>query len=112
MDQQALIYSANPTSTITDLKTGIVSSDTDTSKVEQRMRQTNIFALRDGTSAYHYKLATIKAHPYIMYGQGNLTLLDRPIIGIVGPRKMSTYAEQVLIKLFEILPHYDCVTIS
>jgi predicted Rossmann fold nucleotide-binding protein DprA/Smf involved in DNA uptake len=39
-------------------------------------------------------------------------LLDKKILGIVGPRKMSIYGEKVLEKLFDHAADYDIVTIS
>ena len=39
-------------------------------------------------------------------------MLQKPSLAIVGPRNMSPYAQEVLERLFQVLQHYDVVTIS
>lgn len=43
---------------------------------------------------------------------GEFSLLNKPIVAIVGPRIPSNYAEEVLHMLFNYLAQYDIVTIS
>jgi DNA processing protein len=50
--------------------------------------------------------------PPILTMQWNISLLDKKICGIVGPRKMSTYAQRVLDYVSVSLQHYSLVTIS
>jgi DNA processing protein len=47
-----------------------------------------------------------------MYYMGNIDLLDKPILAIVGPRKHTSYAQQVLENIFQQLQHYQVATIS
>ena len=53
-----------------------------------------------GEQDFPAKACHITASPYILYYIGNLELLQMSILGIVGPRKHSAYATQVLQKLF------------
>ena len=43
---------------------------------------------------------------------GDISLLNKKILGIVGPRKMSLYGKQVIEHMFDMIPNYDIVTIS
>lgn len=60
----------------------------------------------------HYKFSSIVSKPYIVYSQGDVSLLDKKLIAIVWPRKPSSYLQQVMGDFFEILKWYDVVTIS
>lgn len=66
----------------------------------------------EGELDFHYKLLLIKSHPHIIYYIGDLSLLDQPILWIVWPRSHSSYATDVLTKLFTLAPSYQFVTIS
>ena len=66
----------------------------------------------EGEVDFHYKLLLIKSKPHIIYYMGNLELLNQPILWIVGPRMHSSYATEVLKKLFTLAPGYAFVTIS
>jgi len=61
---------------------------------------------------FHFKLATIKPQPYLMYYKWDIKLLDLPLLAIVGPRKISPYAEKVIHTLFKDLPKYKLTIIS
>ena len=50
--------------------------------------------------------------PYIIYYVGDISLLEKDILGIVGPRKMSVYGEKVVETLLDHAREYDLVTIS
>jgi len=63
-------------------------------------------------SDFHYKLLLIKTKPHIIYYMGNLDLLNQPILWIVWPRMHSSYATEVLTKLFALAPGYAFATIS
>lgn len=72
----------------------------------------HIQAFSQEMSDYPHRLLQIPSAPYLFYAIGNLDLLSKNILGIVGPRMMSGYAEQVMESLFEFATHYDIVTIS
>jgi DNA processing protein len=57
--------------------------------------------------AYH-----IISSPHILYYLGNLDLLQIPILGIVGPRRHSAYATQILQELFSHTKNRSFATIS
>lgn len=61
---------------------------------------------------FRSKCSKIKPNIKKIYYQWNIELLDKQICAIVGPRRMSQYAQDVLQKLFQILHWYDVVTIS
>jgi len=61
---------------------------------------------------FHYKLSLIPSKPRLIYYMGDITVLDQPILGIVWPRQHSSYATDVLSKLFSLAPGYAFVTIS
>ncbi len=61
---------------------------------------------------FPYKCTLIKQHPRILYYMGDISLLERPILAIVGPRSHSAYAVLLLEDLFSIADRYECCTIS
>ena len=65
-----------------------------------------------GEQDFPAKACHITASPYILYYIGNLELLQMSILGIVGPRKHSAYATQVLQKLFSSAKNHHIATIS
>lgn len=61
---------------------------------------------------FHYKLLSIRPRVQIIYYLGELSLLNKKILGIVGPRQMSVYGKKVIESLFATAGEYDFVTIS
>jgi DNA processing protein len=62
---------------------------------------------------YPSKFLAGKSPPYLLYAMGNLALLEqRTILGIVGPREMSPYAERVIEALFEQAQGVQLTTVS
>ena len=113
--QKALVYSSSDLK-ISDLKSQDYFTDGfDTRKYEQisqRCQKTSTFFATQDDSQYHFKLGLVYSAPYVMYRQGNIDLLNKHILTIVGPRNYSPYATQVMEDLFRVLPNYDLVTIS
>jgi DNA processing protein len=68
--------------------------------------------MTDSGSDFHFKLFPIRPRVHIIYYLGNLSLLNKKIIGIVGPRMMSLYGKQVVETMFAAMHGYDVVTIS
>jgi DNA processing protein len=61
---------------------------------------------------FHYKCLAIRPRVQILYYLGNIALLNKKILGIVGPRAMSLYGKKVLETLFATADQHDMVTIS
>lgn len=115
---KGILYSANDIK-ISQLKellsSDIILSDTDQKiykKASQRCQDNNVFVYAGDDNNYHFKFPQIYSAPYVMYGKGNYDLLHKQCIAIVGPRKYSPYAHQVMESLFDKLTDYDVATIS
>lgn len=108
----AAIYSSDPKLTFTDLKKGDFSSDIDTSAVEQYARNHEISAVSQLDLDYPNRLKNQTSSPFLLYYQGDLSLLSRALLWLVWPRNPSDYASQVMQALFLQAYKYDLVTIS
>lgn len=108
---EALLYSLDPGIAKKDLQEKKeVFFDTDRyAKLKERMEEQHVGAF---FADEHNGFSAIKPQPYIIYYIGDLSLLDRSILGIVGPRKMSLYGKEVVESLFSHISAYDIVTIS
>ena len=76
----AAIYSSDPKLTFTDLKKGDFSSDIDTSGVEQYVRDHQIFAVSQLDPHYPNRLKNQTSSPFLLYYQGDLSLLSRALL--------------------------------
>ena len=109
-------YSAHPDITFWDLKSwdfdkyDIPASEL--KNIQSIFQEHNIGAFMMWQDDYHYKFHSIPSKPYIVHYIWDLSLLDKNILAIVGPRKPSVYSHKVLKKLFEHAENYDLVTIS
>ncbi|MFZ2911969.1 MAG: DNA-processing protein DprA [Candidatus Absconditicoccaceae bacterium] len=112
MNNQSLLYSYDKKITIGELKNKIDFDGYDFSDITSQIQSNNIHAIVDGESDFHYKFNIIKSQPYIIYYIGDLSLLDKDILGIVGPRKKTSYSDKVLDRLLQSASKYDLVTIS
>ena len=65
-----------------------------------------------GEPDFPTKLQGVISKPYIIYYQWDLSLLERPLLWIVGPRSHSAYAKHVLEHLFDQSKAYQFCTIS
>jgi len=72
-------------------------------KIQDYLKTHNIQWICAEDSAYHFKFNQIYSPPYIIYYKGNLNLLNQHIIGIVWPRRPSSYAINFLEQFFEKL---------
>jgi hypothetical protein len=75
----AAIYSSDPKFTFTDLKKGDFSSAIDTSAVEQYARDHEIFSVSQLDLDYPNRLKNQTSSPFLLYYQGDLSLLSHPI---------------------------------
>lgn len=71
-----------------------------------------IRTITSGDADFHFKFQLIKPQIKQMFYLGDISLLSRKILGIVGPRKQSEYGIQVLHKLFQEAKGHDLVTVS
>lgn len=81
-------------------------------KLQNRMDQHNVIWLLDDDADFPHQFRSIKNPPAIIYAMWNLELLHSQILGIVWPRDMSEYANQVMQALFTQLSNSNIVTVS
>jgi len=115
MHPTCLQYSLDPKLTLKQLKKWDLPKPQKTPEQTQLktfITQHNIQGSCIKDTNFHYKFSHIKSAPYLMYRIWDITLLNKPILAIVGPRLMTTYAKQILNQLFLKLKNYNLVTIS
>ena len=112
MHQKAIRRSADPVVTPSTLKTDTYTFEGDTSAVTQRCEQHQVDAFFVSEAGYHYKLHRCLSKPTVLYRIGNISLLDQPLLAVVGPRKPSLYLQQIVEDLFITAPHHVLCTIS
>jgi DNA processing protein len=76
------------------------------------MNNHQVMGISEEMDTYHQKFSHTKQPPYLLYACGNLDILNQNILGIVGPREMSPYAEKVLEAFFTAAAHTPFVTVS
>ena len=81
-------------------------------RIVQWSQDHHVFSITSDERDYHFKFRQIVSAPYVIYALGNIHLLDRHILAVVGPRNISGYGKQVVEKLFDHAKDYDLVTIS
>ncbi|WP_051633118.1 DNA-processing protein DprA [Thermonema rossianum] len=64
------------------------------------------------SSDYPYRLKEIPDAPLVLYYTGNLEILNRPAVAIVGTRKPSGYGYYFLDSFFNDLKQYSLITLS
>lgn len=109
---EGLIYSLQSWLTPTKLKHGEYDQNVDTKSLADRMHKEWIHVAIQWDGRYFHRFRKIKSTPYLYYYKGNHDLLHKPLLAIVWPRKMTSYARDVLEELFRELQQYDVVTIS
>jgi DNA processing protein len=112
--RKVLYYSLCPKVTLSQLKE-MESCELDSyeeEKLLEWMNRYHIYALSQEMKTYPCRLLQLSSAPYLFYAVGDLNLLSKPILGIVGPRMMSEYANQVMESFFESATSYDMVTVS
>lgn len=108
----ALLYSSQESITIVQLKEGNYDPSGDILVTSHWMESREVQAIVEGEIGYHPKFSTIPSKPYILYYQGNLSLLNKSLLGIVGPRKHSDFAKSMVQKIINQATHHDLATIS
>ena len=112
MQHEAIIYSLDPKITFSQVQDFTDYDKNKYSKLEDRITENTICALIAAETDFHYKFLPIRPKVQIIYYIGDLSLLNKKILGIVGPRAMSSYGKQVMEKLFTTAGDYDFVTVS
>lgn len=113
MEKKALIYSCDNWLSLKSLKEGDYDpSNYDLSRIKNFAEKNHIWSLLEWADNFHYKFLSVVNSPYIIYYMWDISLLDKDIFSIVWPRKIWSFAEQMLDKLFEKVKNYDLVTIS
>lgn len=112
MHPDILRYSSSSSPNIWQLKDALFFPDDDIQDVADQMSKLWIQAVCEKDSNYPSKLCRIKSQPYILYYQWDLSLLDKPILGVVWPRQPSIYAGKILDRLFKTADRYNIVTVS
>ena len=111
MQHEALLYSLDHTITKHQLldQEHILYDRQRYAKMQERVDEEQIHAI---FASEHPKFSGIKPQLYIVYYLGDISLLDKNILGIVGPRKMSEYGKKVIETLFSHAEGYDMATVS
>ncbi len=116
MNPEILIYSSDENMTYSELKNldseKINISVAQIQKTQEMFEKNGIKACILWESDFHSKFHNILNTPYIVHYIWDISLLDKQILGIVGPRKPSQYSFKVLQNMFESAKNYDFVTIS
>ena len=116
IQKEILMYSAHDKITFWDLKNltwldYAVTVD-QIHKVQNMFQKHDIKAFTMWSSDYHYKFHSVQSKPYIIHYLWDISLLDKNILWVVGPRKPSAYSNKILRNLFEYAQKYNLATIS
>ncbi len=72
----------------------------------------NIIIVKKGDSAYPERLAILPDSPEKLYCIGNIDLLQKRCIAVVGSRKCTEYGRQVAMRIGKAAAQNDIVTVS
>lgn len=78
----------------------------------QKLNEKNIKILSLKSSDYPEKLKNISQPPVFLYYKGDISLLKKRVIGVVGTRKATTYGRVVCEKFSQELVENNIVTVS
>lgn len=76
------------------------------------MTSTSRRALRRGEQGYPERLLDAPHPPRVLWAEGDLALLDRPCVAIVGTRRATAYAERVARELGRVLALAGATVVS
>ncbi|PID35014.1 MAG: hypothetical protein CR971_00255 [candidate division SR1 bacterium] len=109
-----ILYSAEQNLTIPVIKSGNFQNIPGEKyfQLDKWIKENTISIFSHFTNDIPIKFQKIRPQVHFVHAMGDISLLSRPILGIVGPRKNTPYADQVLQKLFEKVQQYNLVTIS
>ena len=112
MQHEAILYSLDPKVSISWLQDFVDYDENKYSKLQDRLSENNVWAIMMSDQDFHHKFLPIRPRVNIIYYMGDISLLNRKILGIVWPRQMSSYGKKVLEALFTSSQNYDFITIS
>lgn len=114
MHHKALLYSLDPKITSKQIQEQehITYDSKKYIRLQQWVTEHGVWSMMSLEIDFHYKLLAIRPRVHLIYYIGNIWLLNKKMLGIVGPRKMSSYGKRVVEALFPSLSGYDVVTIS
>lgn len=112
LDKWGAIYSSDQKLTFTDLKKWNFPEMLDTTKIIAYAEKHHIYSVSQEDTHYPQKLKNQIWAPFLFYYQGDLSLLDHDILGIVWPRNPSEYASQVMQALFVQAHKFQLITAS
>ena len=113
-EKQILFYSLDQDITLKKLKE-MSDYPLDSERTEKLLKWMEKYHIQGYTSSsdhYPVKFRLIPNGPYLFYAIGNVDLCQQKILWIVGPRFMSSYAEQLLEELFKEIESKRLVTVS
>ena len=87
-----------------------IVSNENTEKMNMSLKISDCLTIVDEN--YPQKLKEIYNPPLVLFYRGDITLLDSPLLGVVGARQNSVYANQVLEKIIPEIFDANIVTIS
>lgn len=97
------------------LKRALEQTDYDAKKacknLKLKVEKTDLGLMTITDKKYSEALREIAIPPIAFYYKGSLKCLDKPVIGIVGTRKISQYGRKTVSKIVEELARYD-ITIA
>ncbi len=105
-------FSLQPRLKVSSFRKGDFSPVLDAEGLGKRMRSRWIVVQMRNEQWYHHLFQRVNPRPHILYLMGNLSLLDKKILWVVGPRDPSAYALEVMNDFFSHVSQYDLVTIS
>ena len=84
----------------------------DPEQEEKLLESSNATIITFGDDRYPERLADIPDAPVFLYAQGDLSILNRPSVGLVGTRKMSGYGKRVAQEFTRALVQAQIMTVS
>lgn len=112
LEKCGAIYASDPQLTLTDLKKWKFQHDIDTSKVVAYAEKHAIYSVSQQDPHFPKRLKNLTSAPFLLYYQGDLSLLDQPLLWVIWPRNPSDYAGQVMQSFFLQAYKYQLATIS
>ena len=111
MQHEAILYSLDPAIT----KQQILAQESisyDSIRYQRLQERADAQGVQAIYAAEIPKCSAIKPSVYLLYYIGDISLLTKKILGIVGPRRMSIYGQKVIEKVFLHASGYEMATIS
>ena len=112
MQHEAILYSLDPKIKLSQLQEFTDYDTNKYSKLKEWIEKNDIWAMMSSDWDFHFKFLPVRPRIHIFYYMGDISLLNKKMLGIVWPRKMSSYGKQVIDALFLSSQAYNITTIS